>query len=275
MMKVEDDTMSTAATALTSKRLAVPDAPRQASDSQETSFTTSPKTLARIAGILYLVVAVTAGYAEAYVRSLVGSSGDAAATADSIRTYAMQFRSAFVVDLVQAIFFLLTTIALYALLKHANGLIAIGMLILVATGVAVQCLNLLNQYTALTIATTPDYANAFGAAGSNALSKLFVDMQLNGFHIAEIFFAWLVPLGYLVIKSAYFPKLMGVLLMIGGVAYLVDFTVYFLLPGAASTVAPVLAISAAAEVSFILWLLVKGAKTGGSDSAVASSRVAS
>lgn len=245
------------------------------SDFQKVSFTTSPKTLARIAGVLYLTVAVTAGYAEAYVRSLIDSTGDAAATVDSIRTHAMLFRSAFVVDLVQAIFFLLTTIALYALLKHANGLVAIGMLIFVATGVAVQCLNLLNQYTALTIATTPDYANAFGAAGSNALSKLFVDMQLNGFHIAEIFFAWLVPLGYLVMKSGYFPKLIGILLIIGGVAYLVDFTTYFLLPVAASTVAPVLAISGVAEVSFILWLLVKGVKTAGSDSTVTSSRVAS
>jgi Domain of unknown function (DUF4386) len=274
MTKVEADHMSTATQALHSRGLAEPDARRRARDAEEASFTTSPKTLARIAGVLYLIVAVTVGYAEAYVRSLIGSSGDAATTADNVRTFAMQLRSAFVVDLVQAIFFLLTTIALYALLKHANGLVAIGMLIFVATGVAVQCLNLLNQYTALTIATSPEYANAFGVAGSNALSKLFVDMQLNGFHIAEIFFAWLVPLGYLVVRSGYFPKLMGVLLMIGGVAYLVDFTAYFLLPVAASTVAPVLAISAVAEVSFILWLLVKGAKTAGSDSTVASSRVA-
>jgi hypothetical protein len=275
MTKVEEDNMSIATEALTPRGSAEPDAPRRTGDSQEASFTTSPKTLARIAGVLYLIVAGTAGYAEAYVRSLIGSSGDAATTADNVRTFAMQFRTAFLVDLVQAIFFLLTTVFLYALLKHANGLVAIGMLTFVAAGVAVQCLNLLNQYTALTIATSASYTSALGVAGSNSLTKLFVDMQLNGFHIAEIFFAWLVPLGYLVMKSGYFPKLMGALLMIGGVAYLVDFTAYFLLPAAASTVAPVLAISAVAEVSFILWLLVKGAKTAGSGSIVSSSRVAS
>ena len=224
--------------------------------------------------MLYLIVAVTAGYAEAYARSLIGSSGDAAITAEHVRAFAMQFRVAFVVDLVQAIFFLLTTVALYALLRHANRIIAIGMLTFVAAGVAVQCLNLLNQYTALTIATSASYSSAFGVAGSNALTKLFVDMQLNGFHIAEIFFAWLVPLGYLVIKSGYFPKVLGYLLMVGGVAYLVDFTAYFLLPSAASTVAPVLAVSAVAEVSFILWLLVKGVKNA-SGPVKAHSQVAS
>jgi hypothetical protein len=124
--------MSTATQVLHSRGLAEPDARRRARDAEEASFTTSPKTLARIAGVLYLIVAVTAGYAEAYVRSLIGSSGDAATTADNVRTFAMQFRTAFVVDLVQAIFFLLTTLALYALLKHANRLVAIGMLTFVA-----------------------------------------------------------------------------------------------------------------------------------------------
>ena len=65
----------------------------------------------------------------------------------------------------------------------------------------VQCRNLLDRYAALTIAANPNYSTAFGIAGSNAVTKLFVDMQLNGFHIAEIVFAWLVPLGYLVTKS--------------------------------------------------------------------------
>lgn len=264
--------MSTATKTLISRESAEPEAQRRASTLQEDSVTTSPKRLARIAGVLYLVVALTAGYAEAYVRSLVGSSGGAATTADNVRAFATQIRAAFVVDLVQAIFFFLTALALYALLKHANGLVATGMLVFVAAGVAVQCLNLLNQYTALTIATGPGYTSAFGVAGSNALTKLFVDMQLNGFHIAEIFFAWLVPLGYLVMKSGYFPKSIGVLLMVGGAAYLVDFTAYFLLPAVASTVAPVLAVSAVAELSFILWLLVKGANPVTAGSQVAGTQ---
>ena len=256
--------MSTAIAALSSRDRAELDAGRRAGDAQESSLTISPKALARIAGGLYLVVAVTAGYAEAYVRSLIGPAGDTATTADNVRMFATQFRTAFVVDLVQAIFFLMTTVALYALLKHANAVVAIGMLAFVAAGVAVQCLNLLNQFTALTIATSSDYIHAFGVAGSNAMTTLFVDAQLNGFHIAEIFFAWLVPLGYLVMKSGYFPRPIGVLLIVGGVAYLVDFTVYFLLPGMASTVAPVLGVSAVAEVSFILWLLVRGAAVAAS-----------
>ncbi len=234
--------------------------------------TTSPRTLARIAGALYLIVAVTAGYAEFYVRSLIGAPGTASTIADNVRTFATQFRIAFVVDLVQAIFFLLTTIALYALLRHVDRLIAVGMLAFVAVGVAVQCLNLLNQYTALTIATDASYTSTLGTAGSDTLTKLFVDMQLNGFHIAEIFFAWLIPLGYLVVKSGYFPKLIGALLIVGGLAYLVDFTAYFLFPSVATSVARILAASASAEVSFIVWLPVKGAKPVGPQSAAVGSK---
>ncbi len=223
---------------------------------------TAPKTLARIAGSLYLIMALCAGFAEFYVRSRLVESGNAGATADNIRASATLFRVGFVVDLVQATSFLLTAMALYLLLKHVNQLAAAAMVTLVAVSVAVQSLNLLNQYTALTIATGENYTRAFGHAGSDALTMLFVDMQRNGFVIAEMFFAlWLLPLGYLVIKSGYFPKLLGVLLIIGCVGYLADLFARLLAPDLGARIGGFVGVpGAVAELSFLAWLLVKAVR---------------
>jgi hypothetical protein len=231
---------------------------------------TSTKTLARIAGALYLVMAVCAGFAELYVRSRIVEPGDAAATADNIRASATLFRLGFVVDLVQATFYLLTAMALYLLLRHVKPLVAAAMVTLVAVSVAIQSLNLLNQYVALTIATGEDYAGAFGADGSDALVMLFADMQGNGFFIAQMFFGlWLLPLGYLVVRSGYFPKALGVLLVAGCFGYLADLFAHFLAPDLEAPIASFLAVPAAvAELSFVTWLLVKAVRVAEPDARV-------
>ena len=125
---------------------------------------TSERTLARIAGSLYLVVAVGGGFAELVVRSSVVEPGNAAATADNIRASATLFRASFVADLVQATFFLFTAMALYLLLRHVDELVARAMVVLVAVSVAIICLNLLNQWVALQVATGQELAGAVGNA---------------------------------------------------------------------------------------------------------------
>jgi hypothetical protein len=168
---------------------------------------TSPKTLGRIAGSLYLVVAVLGGFAELYVRSSIVVAGDAAGTADNIRGSATLFRVGFVSDLVQATFFLLTAMALSLLLRDVHELVARAMVVIVSVSVAIICLNLLNQYVALSVATGDEYRTVFGAAGSDALVGLFADMHASGYLIAQMFFGlWLLPLGYLVYRSGYFTR---------------------------------------------------------------------
>ena len=222
----------------------------------------SEKRLARIAGSLYLVVAVLGGFAELYVRSRIVVAGDAAATADNIRASATLFRVGFMSDLVQATFFILTAMALYLLLRHVNELVARAMVVIVAVSVAIICLNLLNQYMALQIATGEESASVFGAAGSDALTGLFADMHAAGYLIAQMFFGlWLLPLGYLVYRSGFFPRVLGVLLVVGSFGYLVDLFVQFLAPGIAESVEPfVVAPAAVGELSLVVWLLVKGVR---------------
>jgi Domain of unknown function (DUF4386) len=231
---------------------------------------TSTRTLARIAGVLYLTVAVCSLFAELHVRSGIVVPGDAAATADNIRASATLFRLGFVVDLVQATCFLLTAMALYLLLRHVNRLVAAAMVTFVAISVAIMCLNLLNQFVALSIATDGDYAGALGPAGSDALATLFAEMQRNGFLIAQVFFGlWLLPLGYLVVRSGFVPRVLGVLLALGGVGYLADLFARFLALGAAERISPfVLAPALVGEVAFVAWLLVRSVRVPEQDARV-------
>lgn len=218
----------------------------------------SERRLARVAGSLYLVVAVLGGFAQLYVRDRLVDLGDPAATAANIRESAALFRAGFAADLVQAAFFLFTAMALYLLLRHVNELVARAMVVFVAVSVAIMCINLLNQFVALRIATADGYASAFG--GSNELTGLFAGMHHDGYLIAQIFFGlWLAPLGYLVVKSGWFPKALGVLLVAGCFGYLADTFVQLFAPSVADGVeAFVLAPAAIGELAFVGWLLVKG-----------------
>ncbi|HEY0805570.1 MAG TPA: DUF4386 domain-containing protein, partial [Pseudonocardiaceae bacterium] len=113
------------------------------------------------------------------------------------------------------------------------------------------------QYTALRIATDDNYAHAFGRAGSDGLALLFATMQHGGYVIDSIFFGlWLLPLGYLVRRSGYCPKALGVLLIVGACCYVAETFAVLVDLG---TLGDVLIIPAGlSEATFLLWLLIRG-----------------
>ncbi|MEV2277418.1 DUF4386 domain-containing protein [Nocardiopsis sp. NPDC049922] len=218
-----------------------------------------PKKLARVAGFLYLLVAVFTIFAGV-VNTRVAESGEAGATADAIAASATLYRVGLVSEMVGATAFLMTAMALYLLLRHVHPMAAAAMVTFVAVSVAIQSLNLLNQQTALAIATGEDFA--FGPTGSDQLATLFVDMRHDGYLIAQTYFGlWLLPLGYLVIRSGYFPRVLGVLLIIGCIGHLTDVFARFLAPDLGASISPfVMTPPAIAEVSFIVWLLVRSVR---------------
>ena len=222
----------------------------------------SPRALARVAGFVYLMVAVTAGVAG-FARSSIVVAGDAAATAANIRASEALFRVGLFADLLQTGFFLLTAVALYALLHHVHRLAAMAMVAFVAVSVGMQALSLVLQVAALSIATDPGLATALGTSGSDSLALLFAELQHDGFVLSQLYFGlWLLPLGFLVVRSGYFPKVLGYLLALACVGYLVDMTAYLLAPEVQPSVLPVSAIlGVLGEVGFIAWLLVKGVRT--------------
>ncbi len=220
----------------------------------------SPKTLARTTGLLYLLL-FGAAFNEGYVLPHVVKSHDAAATADGIRASATLFRLGVFGDLTAGGLWLLLAMALYLLLRDVNRLAAAAMVTFAAAGAGIQIQNQLNQYTALTVATNAGYPRALGTSGSDALTLLLVDMQHNGYVIDTLFFGlWLLPLGYLVIRSGYFPKTLGVLVMAAGCGYLIYLCSVFLTPGISDRIwqFATLPAAAAGELTFLVWLLIKG-----------------
>ena len=219
--------------------------------------------LARKAGLLYLLVGVFGGFAVGYVTPSVYVAGDAAATAANVLGSAGLVRAGILANLFQATVFVFLAMTLYTLLKHVSDNVARAMVILVAIATAMMCANEIFQFAALLVAADASYTAAFGAAGGQALVLLLMTMHHYGFLIAQIFFGlWLIPLGYLAIKSDLFPKALGVALIAGGVAYLIDLVAAFLAPELSKQIHGVLAIPPAiAEIWTLAYLLVRGVKT--------------
>ncbi|MDP4511999.1 DUF4386 domain-containing protein [Nonomuraea turcica] len=229
----------------------------------------APQRLARITGLLYLIMAICSGSAE-ILRTTIHEPHDAAATAHNVVANAGLVRIGVAADLVAVIFGMLTAMAAYVLLKHVNKNAARAVVIFTVAAAAMMGLNMVHQFGALLVATDPTYVNALGAGGSDALVQLLFELHRHGYLTAQIFFGlWLLPLGYLVYKSGMFPRVLGVLLMIGCFCYLVDLFAQFLAPDLAAALAPfVLTPPAVAEISMLLWLLIKGAKAPRHDTAI-------
>jgi len=216
---------------------------------------------ARIAGFLYLVVILGGIFAQFFVRSRLIVPGDATTTVNNIMASERMFRIAFVADLVAATCYFLVGVALYAVLKPVNKTIALLFVLMVSISTAIQCTNLLNHFAALLLVSGADYLKVLGTAPLDALALFFLTMHKYGYLIAQIFFGgWLFPLGFLVYKSGYFPKVMGVLLIIASLGYLIGSFVAFLLPGHEVIAYPGYVLAAVGEISFCVWLLIKGVK---------------
>jgi hypothetical protein len=222
----------------------------------------SSKRPARIAGVLYLFVGIFGGFAEGFVDPKMYVAGNATTTVGNIVANPGLVRMGVVAHLLDATFFVFLAMALYNILQHVNKSVARAMLILVALSTGIICLNAVFQFEALRIATDNVYATALSAAGSNALVLLLLDTQHYGTLIAQVFFGlWLIPLGYLANKSGMFPKWLGMVLIAGGICYLVDLLTAFLVPELSLKIHSFVVIpSAIAEISMVLYLLIVGVK---------------
>jgi len=217
----------------------------------------SSKKDARRAGMLYLAFLITSIFAGV-VRSRLIVLGDATKTAKLLGDSMWLLRISIVDDLVSAVLFLLTAWALYALLKPVQKNLALLFLLLNAAGVAVQCISLLFLFVPMLINGSADFLKSFQLDQLNTLNLLFLNLHKNGFTIAQIFYGtWLLPLGYLVYKSGFLPRWLGILLMADFVSVMIWFFQFFLLPGYDIITYPGLVISFIAEFSLSLWLIIK------------------
>lgn len=211
------------------------------------------KKTARIAGLLYLIS--PAPFGLLYVSSLV-VPGDAAATVKNILASESLVRLSIVSNLLSQIIFIFLSLALYQLLKSVNKNMAALMVILNLVGTPITMLNDLNQLAVLLLLHSADSLRVFTADQVHAQVLLFLDLRANGLDIAGLFWGlWLFPMGYLVFKSGFLPRFIGVLLMIGCFGYLIQSFATFLFPS--YNVNVVLYIGWV-ELLLPLYLLIKG-----------------
>lgn len=222
----------------------------------------SPKRLARIAGLFYLLVGITGGFAEGFVDPKIYVPGNAAATAGNVIANTGLVRMSVVAHLIDGVFFVLVAMTLYMLLNHIHKNVARWMVVLVVLAASIICLNAVFQFEGLRVATDDTYATAFGPAGSNALVLLLLDIQHFGTLAAQVFFGlWLAPLGYLAYQSGLFPRALGVILIVACVAYLIDLLTAFLVPEFGATIHGLAIIPPIiAEVWMLGYLLIIGVR---------------
>ena len=220
------------------------------------------KQQARIAGVLYFLVGITAPIALLYVPGKIIVSGDATATANNIRASESLFRIGIAAELTYLVTIIFVTLALYRLFKEvsharARELVILGSLISVPIGF----LNALNQVAALVVATGPDFLSAYDAPQLDALAYLFLRLHAWGLDLASVFWGlWLFPFGILAVKSGFIPRVFGYLLFAAGFAYVASAYTAVLLPQYVGQVGEVAMILYFGEIPIMLWLLIWGAK---------------
>ena len=216
---------------------------------------TSVNRTARVAGLLYLLVFPFAFFSLS-VRDKLIVPGDAAATVSNIMASEGMFRGGIVAWLVSQTIFIFLLMALFKLLKPVNSNVALHMVVLLLVGVPIAMLNELNQYAALLLLSGGDYLTAINAEQLHAQVMFHLDLHRHGIYIAQIFWGlWLLPFGYLVVKSGFLPKILGILLMIGCVGHLTDVVAAAAFANSEVTVSQFTSIG---EFLFPLWLVVKG-----------------
>jgi len=215
---------------------------------------------ARIAGILYLIITVAAIFAHFYVPSNIIVSGDAAATANNITTSETLFRVGGVgSELIVLLCEVVLSIVLYVLLKPVNKTLSMLAAVSRLVMTTIHGLNLLNYFFAILLLSGAGYLSAFNTEQLHGLVMLFLEAHSIGFTIGIAFLTLHVfILGYLIFKSGYFPKVLGILFIAAGVGYLIDSFALLLFSGYETTPTVIAIVIAFSEIAFPLWLLIKG-----------------
>jgi hypothetical protein len=218
----------------------------------------SPQVMARTAGFLYLIVIVAGVFAEMLVRQRLVVASDPAATATNILTHEHLFRWGFAADLIALLCVPPLVLLLYELLKVVDRRVALLSVFFSLVGAAVQAASLLGHFAPLVLLTR---GRTFGVDPQLLQAQTYMALQLQGigYAVALTFFGGtMLTRGYLLLRSLFLPRILGLFLAVDGVCYLVSSFADFVAPQLAATALAVLMAAGLAEVALCLWLLVMG-----------------
>jgi hypothetical protein len=220
----------------------------------------SSRNLARLAGCLYLAYIVFFACAF-FVQHKPFVWDDPVAMARNIADSELMLRIGFMGTTVADLLFLASAWALYVLLKPVGKNLALLFVLFNLAGVAVECVYTLLHFDALLLLGRIDYLHAFRPDQLQPLSMFFLSLGGSGNMVTTLFYgAWLFPLGYLVLKSRFLPRFLGVLLFMDGVSMLICFVQICLFPGYQKLTYPLFPVMLVAELGLALWLIIKGVR---------------
>ncbi|HWO37660.1 MAG TPA: DUF4386 domain-containing protein [Candidatus Acidoferrum sp.] len=222
----------------------------------------SIKKKARLAGWLYVVMSIPAGFCLTSGSAAFIVWSDAGVTSQRIRASELLFCACMVGEIVSAIGFLFVVLALYAVFEKFNKPLASLMVTLWVVSIPISCLNVLNKVAVLHFLNGASLPDGFDLRQINGLMMLFLDMHRYGILLAQVFWGlWLFPLGLLIFKSRYLPRVIGVFLVAACCAYVVSTLTYLLAPSHGDAVTSVaMIVGGFGELPLMLWLIIKGAK---------------
>lgn len=217
----------------------------------------TPRTWARIAGALYLIIVIGGAFAQLGVRDRLVVIGNPAATATNIGLHEQLYRLGFAIEVA----YLLCSIPLYYLLYRLFSVVsrpfALVAILFGAVGSAIQGVILLAHYAPLIMLGKGAAAEAFSTAQREAFAYLALQVFDYGYMIALAFFGcFCLIMGSLVFRSTFFPRFVGPLLAVEGALYLLNSFGHFMSPPFGDRVFPFLLVSGIAELSFCLTLLI-------------------
>jgi hypothetical protein len=221
----------------------------------------SPQKVARIGGLLYLIIILVGLDNELFVRGRLVVPGNAMATAEKIRSSELMWRVGIAADL----FLLLTSavvlaLIFYRLLRPVSRDLALLAVLFNLVSISLEAANKLHLLAVFFPLGNAQYVKAFAPEQLAALASFSARSHAYGFGVSLIFFGWeCLILGYLIFRSGYLPRVIGVLMQLAGLSYLINSFAVIVSPSLAGRLFPAILLPAfVGEVSLCLWLLVKG-----------------
>ena len=223
----------------------------------------STRKTARLAGLLYLLSSIPGAFALVYVPGKLVVKGDAAATAERLRTSGALFRLGLGAELLGMALFIYVALVLYRLFQPVSPGPALSMLVLILVSIPIAFVNVLTEIAALNLAGGAggtDFLSGLDPHQRDALAYLCLRLHGQGFLVAQIFWGlWLFPFATCVIRSGFIPRFLGVLLIAAAFGYLGSSIANLVFPQSADAIGPVTRILTLLETPIIFWLLIWGA----------------
>jgi hypothetical protein len=220
----------------------------------------SPQLYARTGGVLYLAIIVLGGFAEGFVLDRLAVSGDAVATAHNIMASAALWRLGVTGDFIVVILAVPLMWIEYLLLRPAGKNLVILAVFLNLMSLAIESVSKLFLLAIMPMLTNTHYLSAFEPRQLQGLAGLALASHNIAFNIALIFFGFTCLVnGYLIFRSGYLPRFIGILMQIAGLCYLIACFAELFAPAFADLITPAILLPPLiGETSYCLWLLVIG-----------------